>query len=93
MNLRRKAKTMRQSKENTKWLMVELMKISSIDFTVEHMSHKLYKYGFGKGEEYCYKVMKELESESKLIFNGYKPVYVNGNCIGGDPVFGLIEEK
>ena len=43
MLLKKEARKLKKNKKNTKWLMVELMKISSVDFTVEHMQHKLHQ--------------------------------------------------
>ena len=90
MNLRSKFKGLKKNKENTKKLMIELMAISSIDFTVEHMAHKLYKYGFTTRESDCFRFMNELCVEQKLIYNGCKPIKLDGFIIGCDHIFGLI---
>lgn len=92
MNLREKAKKIKKSKANTKWLMIELIKISSIDFTPEHMNYKLYKYGFGHCRN-VFKWMNELCDEGELIFNGWRPEKARGIVIGYEPVFGLITKK
>lgn len=92
MSLRAQAKKLKKNKVNTKWLMVELMKISPIDFTAEHMMFKLYKYGF-TCDLNCSKWMYELCNDGELIFNGWKPERVNSRLIGYEPVFGLITQK
>ena len=87
--LRETARKLKANKINTKWLITELMKISSVDFTVDHANYKLYKYGFS----YCgntFKCMMELCESGHLIFNGYKPEKVNNLIVGFVPVFGLI---
>ena len=89
INLRSKARSLKKNKINTKYLMVELMKISSIDFTVEHMNYKLYKYSFGHCRT-AFQWMMELCNENILIFNGWKPEKVDGRLVGSEPVFGLI---
>ena len=92
MKLRTQAKKLKKNKINTKWLMVELMKISSIDFTPEHMRFKLYKYGFSCDLN-CSKWMYELCNDGELIFNGWKFEKVDGHTVGYESVFGLITQK
>lgn len=72
--------------------MIELMKLSSIDFTAEHMMYKLYKYGFSYDLN-CSKWMNELCNNGELIFNGWKSEKVDGRLVGYEPVFGLITQK
>lgn len=89
---KKQARQLKKNKVNTKWLMLEIMNISSIDFTTEHMNYKLHQYGFGCCRD-TFKWMNQLCDEGKLIFNGYMPVKVEGSIVGYNPVFGLIENS
>lgn len=91
MNLRQKAKKLKKNRANTKWLIVELMKISSIDFDIDHATYKLYKYGFGSVNQCVFRWMMQMCDDQILIFNGYKPEKVDGRIVGYTPVFGLIK--
>lgn len=88
--LRETARMLKRSRTNTKFMIVELMKISSIDFTVDHAGRKLVQYGFPTKTRCIFKYMMELCDEHKLIFNGKRPEYVHGERVGALPVFGLI---
>lgn len=88
--LRLKARRLKKNKLNTKWLLVELMKISHIDFSVEHAGYKLYKYGFGNCSRDLFKWMTQLCDEGTCVFVGYKPEKVADRIVGYEPVFGLI---
>lgn len=89
-NLKQHARALVKNKKNTKWLIVELMKISKIDFSVEYTYYKLYRYGFGSARN-IYEWMMELCDSKVLIFNGYRPDIVNGRIVGYEPIFGLIK--
>lgn len=85
------ASKLKKNKTNAKWLIVEIMKISNIDFDIDHASFEMYKYGFGAVERNLFKWMMQLCDSCILIFNGYKPEKVNGKTVGFTPVFGLIK--
>ena len=90
---RKQAIKAKKNKKNTKHFLIEIMKISSIDFTVEHAHYKLRKYGFNNCTEGdLYRWMHELCEDKVLIFLGWKPEYVDKHKVGCEAVFGLIGE-
>ena len=91
--LREKYSKLKKNKANTKSLMIELMEISSADFDIDRMHHKLYKCGFSQHGKPLYKWLDELCEEMKCIFCGWRPEKVNGLIVGGMPVYGLIAVK
>ncbi|USD64240.1 hypothetical protein [Vibrio sp. SCSIO 43136] len=93
MNLKTRARSLKKTKANTKWMIVQLMKISSIDFDVDHACGKLSQYGFSVREGDIFRYMKELSSEGVLIFNGWKPIKVDSTTVGYIAVFGLLKHK
>lgn len=89
INLRKQFDKIKRNKITAKLLMIELMKISTIDFSVNHMSYKLYKYGFPFPDCQIYKWMEQLVNEGFLIFSGWKPEKINGRLIGYEGIYAL----
>lgn len=93
MNLKLRLSKLKKSKRNAKLALLEIMKISSIDFSVEHAIYKLRKYGFPYFDAECAGLMSELCEEGFLIFNGFKPIKVNSNVVGYEKIYGIIKKE
>lgn len=91
--LTKKYKPLKQNKINTKSLIIELMEISSADFSVERLCFKLYKCRFGRNDREVVKWLEQLCEEQVCVFVGYKPEKVDGRIVGYEPIFGLCWNK
>ena len=85
-----KYKPLKRNKVNTKSLILELMKISSADFSIDRLRQKLYKCKFGGYYSDIYKWLEELCQEGKCIFVGYRPEKVFDRVVGHEGIFGII---
>ena len=81
---------LKKNKANAKKVIIELIKRMPVDFncSYDHIAMKMRQYGFYYHLEA--KLLNEMCNDGELVFTGYKPVYVNGNCIGGDGCWNLI---
>ncbi|AUS00546.1 hypothetical protein NVP1276O_53 [Vibrio phage 1.276.O._10N.286.54.E4] len=84
---------LKKNKVNAKKVIIELIKRMPVDFncSYDHLSMKMRQYGFYYNLES--KLLTEMCNDGDLVFTGYKPVYVGGNCIGGDGCWNLSRGK
>lgn len=87
----KKFRPLKKNKINTKLLIVELMRISSNDFSVGRLIYKLNKCGHGSSNQPIFKWLNEMCEEQTCVFVGYRPEKIDGRIVAHEAVFGLID--